>query len=191
MYVAFEGIDTAGKSTQIDLLRHRYPHAIFTKEPGGSELGRTLRELLLSEHTFSTRAEALLFLADRAEHIDKVIHPHNEHDLIISDRSLVSGLAYAHPDLPLPFLIEANLFAVNHIVPDLVIMLKLSPDELAKRLSTKQHDGIEKRGIDYLLAIQERMEEMITRIKAHPLILDAALSRDELHTLITERLSQN
>ena len=65
MYVVIEGIDTAGKSTQLDILKKNHPQAIFTKEPGGTKLGLTLRELALSGKASSPIAEMFLFLADQ------------------------------------------------------------------------------------------------------------------------------
>ena len=89
LYLALEGIDTCGKSTQIELLKRRFPRAIFTKEPGGSVLGKELRDILLHGNITSKKAEFLLFLSDRAEHIERVIAPRLG-NLIISDRSLIS-----------------------------------------------------------------------------------------------------
>ncbi|MCK4874452.1 MAG: dTMP kinase, partial [Sulfurimonas sp.] len=84
MYIAIEGIDTAGKSTQIDAVSKNFPEAIVTKEPGGTEIGKEIRELVLSARAQSKKAEFLLFLADRAEHIKEVIEPNLE-KMIISD----------------------------------------------------------------------------------------------------------
>lgn len=183
MYVVIEGIDTAGKSTQIAMLRQAFPDALFTKEPGGSPLGQTLRTMLLETHDYSPRAEFFLFLADRAEHIDKVLRPARDR-LIISDRSLVSGIAYADPSLDRSFLIDANRFSVDGLFPDKTVMLKLSPDELARRLAAKTHDGIEQRGIDYLLSIQSRMETTIGELDLPSLILDASLPVARIHDRI-------
>ena len=95
MYIALEGIDTAGKSTQIQALSKKFPDAIITKEPGATEIGKEIREMLLSARVESKKAEFLLFLADRAEHMLKVIEPNINTKMIISDRSAVSGVAYA------------------------------------------------------------------------------------------------
>ena len=86
MYIALEGIDLVGKSTQLQMLKNQYKNAIFTKEPGATKLGKQIRELVLSKNDFSKEAELFLFLADRAEHFAKVIKPHLNR-LIISDRS--------------------------------------------------------------------------------------------------------
>ena len=73
MYVVIEGIDTAGKSTQLEILKNKFPNAIFTKEPGGTALGIKLREMILNGEPSSKTAEMFLFLADRAEHTQEII----------------------------------------------------------------------------------------------------------------------
>lgn len=172
MYVALEGIDTCGKSTQIAALREHFPQAIFTKEPGGSALGATLRELILQAHTqnhISKEAEFFLFLADRAEHIDKIIKP-NMHRLIIADRSLISGIAYAKD---LPESSSINLLSTQGIVPDLCFVFVIDEPTLQARLGTKTKDSIEMRGIDYLLAIQDRIIQVAHSTAKHTIEIDA------------------
>ena len=85
MYIAIEGIDTSGKSTQISKLAKHFPDAIITKEPGATDIGKEIREMVLSARAKSKKAEFLLFLADRAEHIQEVIEP-NLDKMIISNR---------------------------------------------------------------------------------------------------------
>lgn len=187
MYVALEGIDTCGKSTQIAALREHFPQAIFTKEPGGSALGATLRELILQAHTssqpsaspISKEAEFFLFLADRAEHIDKIIKP-NLHKLIIADRSLISGIAYAN-DLESRAI---NLACTQGIVPDLCFVFVIDKPTLQVRLGTKTKDSIEMRGIDYLLAIQDRIIQVAHSTAKHTIEIDA--TKDIAH--ITQEL---
>jgi len=94
MYIAIEGIDTSGKSTQIQELEKYFQEAIITKEPGATEIGKEIREIVLNAKAKSKKAEFLLFLADRAEHVEEVVEP-NLGKMIISDRSAVSGVAYA------------------------------------------------------------------------------------------------
>lgn len=188
MYVAIEGIDTAGKSTQIAMLKQKYPEAIFTLEPGGSELGKKIREVLLeSEMSLSAQAEFLLFLCDRAEHIQKVIKP-NMNQLIFSDRSLISGIAYAK-EMTMQKSIELNLFATEGIKPDIVVVLELCKEELHKRLSSKKQDKIELRGIEYLLEIQQRMIEISQRLGVKLLRIDAGLSKEEIFKQLCANLS--
>lgn len=188
MYVAIEGIDTAGKSTQISLLKEAYSQALFTLEPGGSELGKKLRKILLeSDVGLSERAEFLLFLSDRAEHCSKVLFPNRER-LIISDRSLISGIAYAKA-LSLEEVIAFNLFATQNLKPDIVILLELTKDELQKRLQAKKQDSIELRGIEYLLEIQDRMVLATQKLGVRLERIDASLGIEEIHTRIKKALS--
>lgn len=174
MYVALEGIDTCGKSTQIAALREHFPQAIFTKEPGGSALGATLRDIILQSHNhasshISKEAEFFLFLADRAEHIAKIIKP-NLDRLIIADRSLISGIAYAKD---LPESSSINLLSTQGIVPDLCFVFVIDEPTLQARLGTKTKDSIEMRGIDYLLAIQDRIIHTAHNTAKHTIEIDA------------------
>lgn len=178
MYIIIEGIDTAGKSTQLEILNKKYPDAIFTKEPGGTELGVDLRQMVLSGRAKSKVAEMLLFLADRAEHTEEVIKQ-NKDKVVISDRGFVSGIAYAK-DFPIDMTIELNKIALDGEMPDKLIMLELSPEELQNRLNAKENDAIELRGIDYLLEIQTRMKTVIESLDIDALIIDASKSIDEI-----------
>ncbi len=178
MYIVIEGIDTAGKSTQLDILQKKYPDAIFTKEPGATEIGKELREMVLSGRAKSKMAEMFIFLADRAEHIEEVILP-NKDNLVISDRSLISGIAYAK-DMPLEIVTSLNLMATNNTLPSHVVLLELSREELTKRLSAKENDSIESRGIDYLLDIQDRLKQSIQLLELNHIFIDASDSIDDI-----------
>lgn len=162
MYVVIEGIDTAGKSTQLEILKQKYPEAIFTKEPGGTEIGVKIREMVLNGEAKSKVAEMFLFLADRAEHSYEVVKK-NPDNIIISDRGFLSGIAYAKT-APLEIAISLNIMALNGAMPDKIIILELTKEELEYRLSQKEQDSIEKRGSQYLLDIQSRMIEAINMI---------------------------
>jgi dTMP kinase len=162
MYVVIEGIDTAGKSTQLDILKQKYPEAIFTQEPGGTDIGIKLRKMVLNGEAKSKVAEMFLFLADRAEHIFTIIKKHPD-QIIISDRGFLSGIGYAKT-APLEIAISLNIMALNGAMPDKVIILKLSKEELEYRLNQKEQDTIEKRGSLYLLSIQTRMLDAINMI---------------------------
>ncbi|MDD2369781.1 MAG: dTMP kinase [Sulfuricurvum sp.] len=186
MYIAIEGIDTAGKSTQIEALRSIFPDALVTKEPGGTAAGIEIRNMVLHGNLTSKTAELLLFLADRAEHTEAVILP-NMNKLIISDRSAVSGMAYASvQDLcDESTLVMLNRLATNGTLPDTVFILKLTPEELAYRLSQKEHDAIESRGIDYLLRIQESLIASAYALGIQTHVIDATQSIDIITNEIT------
>lgn len=175
MYIAIEGIDTAGKSTQIARLKEAYPDAVITKEPGATNIGKTIREIVLSGEVQSKKAEFLLFLADRAEHMQEVIRPNFE-KLVISDRSVVSGVAYAlvQESISKDEILSLNAFATDGIYPQKLFLLQLSEKELSFRLSQKELDGIEARGTAYLLQIQAALIEAAETLGIELIVIDAS-----------------
>lgn len=181
MYVAIEGIDTAGKSTQIEKLRAVFPDAVFTKEPGGTAIGQEIRSMVLHGDIRSKMAELFLFLADRAEHTERVVL-NNAGKLIISDRSAVSGIAYAtvRNSAPMDVLVHLNRLATQNTLPEKIFILKLEKDVLEYRLSQKEHDAIESRGSDYLLSIQEALIEASKALEIETHIIDASQSIENI-----------
>ena len=188
MYILFEGIDGAGKSTQIARLAAAYPQAIVTKEPGGTKLGKNLREILLKENDLDKRAEILLFLADRAEHFGKIIKP-NSNKMILSDRGFVSGMAYALAGGNFSFeeLLSLNKFALQGNFPQKIVFFKADESTLRSRLNSRaQMDGIEARGFGYLLKVQDAMEEILQKLDARYVTIDAAWDEEKITNLIKE-----
>jgi len=187
MYIALEGIDTAGKSTQIELLKKEFENFVFIKEPGFTKFGEKIRQIIFHDD-ISKKAELFLFLADRAETIEKVVKP-NLKQPIISDRSVISGIAYAMEFFDFNMLVNLNKFATDGIFPEFVIILKLDKNTLQNRLSQKSHDNIEKRGIDYLLNIQDNMVEVCNRLEIPYILIDASGSIDEINFRIKKVIS--
>ncbi len=188
MYVIFEGIDGVGKSTQIARLAAVFPQAIVTKEPGGTKLGENLREILLKENNLDKRAEILLFLADRAEHFGKIIKP-NLDKMILSDRGFVSGMAYALAGGNFSFdeLLNLNKFALQGNFPQKIVFFKADESTLRSRLGSRaQMDGIEARGFAYLLRVQDAMEEILQKLDARYVTIDAAMDEEKITNLIKE-----
>lgn len=188
MYVIFEGIDGAGKSTQIARLAAAFPQAIVTKEPGGTKLGENLREILLKENGLDKRAEILLFLADRAEHSGKIIKP-NSDKMILSDRGFVSGMAYALAGGNFSFeeLLSLNKFALQGNFPQKIVFFKADENTLRSRLGSRaQMDGIEARGFEYLLRVQDAMEEILQKLDVRYVTIGAAWDEEKITNLIKE-----
>lgn len=188
MYILFEGIDGAGKSTQIARLAAAYPQAIVTKEPGGTKLGENLREILLKENDLDKRTEILLFLADRAEHFGKIIKP-NSNKMILSDRGFVSGMAYALAGGNFSFeeLLNLNEFALQGNFPQKIVFFKADESTLRSRLNSRaQMDGIEARGFAYLLRVQDAMEEILQKLGVRYVTIDAAWDEEKITNLIKE-----
>ncbi len=183
MYLIFEGVDTSGKSTQAALLKESCPDAVLTREPGGTKLGTEIRRLILHEGVQNHKTELFLFLADRAEHYAEVIAP-NRDRLVISDRGFISGIAYAmanHPEYRLDFLLDLNRFALDDTLPDLVILLKTDEALIRRRMGEKAEDMIEKRGIDYLLQVQQNMIDILKKINIKYHIYDASEPIESIH----------
>lgn len=183
MYIIFEGIDTCGKSTQIELFRQKNRDIVITKEPGGTDFGLHVREILLnSALKLSKKAEMMLFLADRAEHFSQIIKPNRE-KLILSDRGFISGMAYAlssDESLDFEFLYKLNCFVLDGVLPSKIVFFKMDKATLKSRLNAKEHDAIEKRGIEYLLLVQDKMEEIIGKIGINTLTLEASAPKESL-----------
>jgi dTMP kinase len=185
MYIIIEGIDTCGKSTQIELLKNKYSQIITTKEPHDVNI----REMILNGSLTSNNAEMFLFLADRSEHFEKIIKP-NLNQLIVSDRGFISGIAYAmmNKSSNIKQLIELNKIALSNQMPDLVILFNIDKQTLLSRISTKRQDNIEKRGIDYLLKIQDNMKIVLKMLNINYIEIDSKKTINEIHSIIIKTL---
>ena len=189
MYIAIEGIDTAGKSTQIARLAEAFPDAVITKEPGATKIGEKIRDIVLSGEVQSAKAEFLLFLADRAEHMQEVVRP-NLDKLVISDRSVVSGVAYAlvQESISQTAILHLNRFATDGNYPEILFLLQLSEKELTFRLSQKELDGIELRGTEYLLGIQDALIKAAELLEIELVIIDASNTIEDITEEIINKI---
>lgn len=178
-YVVIEGIDTTGKSTQITFLKSHYKNAIFTKEPSDSDFGNIIRKLAL-HGDISNLTQTMLFLADRAHHTESIITS-NANRLIISDRSLISGIAYAD-SLPFDLALQINRTVAK--IPDLCVILVSNEAILRERLSQKENDNIESRGIEYLLEVQKRIIKVSEALGVKTLKIPCDKPQDEILELI-------
>ena len=154
-FVVLEGGDGSGKSTQRELLvawlRESGIEAVATHEPGGSELGVSLRKLLLDGGAITPRAEALLMAADRAQHIADVIRPALARSVwVVSDRHVPSSLVYQGVvrDLGVDAVGALSVFAADGLVPDLVVVLDVD-DATAERRRSPGADRLEREGGEF------------------------------------------
>ncbi len=134
MFVTFEGPEGAGKSTAIRAisaqLTERGLDVVTTREPGGGPLGQRIRQMLLEEGSVSPETELLLFLADRANHVETIIQPAlDAGKFVLCDRHADSTIVYQGygRGLDLEFLKAANRFATKGLVPDLTLLFDLDP----------------------------------------------------------------
>ena len=169
-FIVIEGIDGCGKTTQIDELSKWLPKSglikkgsklITTREPGGSLLGQKLRRLILDNNSNiepSSLAELLLYSADRAEHVSKIISPAlNNSDWVISDRFSDSTLAYQGYGRNINLEIIKNIESIvcQGEYPDLTFFLEISPEESIFRRKNQIPDRIESEGIKFLEKVNE------------------------------------
>jgi dTMP kinase len=137
LFVSFEGIDRSGKSTQARMLLDALGAAgVQAREPGGTELGERLRELLKSSTPMTPRAEALLFAAGRAQLVAEVVRPALDAGrVVVSDRYVDSSLAYqgGARGLGLEEVARVNEWATGGLTPDLTFLLEVDPDTAAAR----------------------------------------------------------
>lgn len=152
-YVAFEGAEGCGKSSQAARLATALG-AVLTRETGGTEIGRRIRAILhdTTVTDLAPRAEALLTAADRAQHLTQVVVPAlaaGRH--VVSDRSVHSALAYQGfgRELPIDELRRVNDWAIGGRWPDLVILLDVAPERLAERMRGRDLDRFEQEPDDF------------------------------------------
>lgn len=156
MFIAFEGIDGSGKSTQLVLLEkyliNRGKKVIKVREPGGTILGEKIRDLLLN-FNMNKRSELLLFLASRAQLVEEVIRPSIEKGyFVLADRFSDSSIAYqgGARNLGKDLVEKLNIFATNGIFPDIVFFIDIPVQMAVRRMKEKEKDRIEKEGEDFL-----------------------------------------
>jgi dTMP kinase len=186
MFVSFEGLDGSGKSTQAELLRTRLEadgaEVVATREPGGTELGERLRDLVLHGGHVSPWAEALMYAASRAQHVDEVIRPALERGAaVVCDRYVDSSVAYqgVGRGLGLERVLELNLDAVGGLLPGRTFLLLLDPVEAPTRLSG-EHDRLEREDDDFRARVDAGYRELAARFPERIVALDGTLPAEEL-----------
>jgi dTMP kinase len=186
MFISFEGLDGSGKSTQADLLRARLEadgiEVVSTREPGGTELGEGIRNLVLHGGHVGPWAEALLYVAARAELVDEVIRPALERGAaVICDRYVDSSIAYqgVGRELGLDRVLDLNLAAVGGLLPDRTFLLELDPREVPSRIS-RHHDRLERAGDDFRERVAAGYRQLAERFPERIVVLDATRPADEL-----------
>lgn len=186
MFVTFEGLDGSGKTTQAELLRARLEaegvEVVLTREPGGTELGERIRALLLHGGHVSPWAEALLYGASRAQHVEEVIRPALERGAwVVCDRYVDSSVAYqgAGRELGLDCVLELNLTAVGGLMPDRTFLLLLDPGDVHRRLGG-EHDRLERAGDEFRRRVDAGYRELARRHPERIVVLDASRPAEEL-----------
>ena len=198
LFVTFEGGDGAGKSTQAALLeewlRKRGENVLRTREPGGTDLGVELREIILHRPGHIVpRAEALIYAADRAHHIATVVRPALERgDVVVQDRYLDSSVAYqgAGRTLDAVEVRSLSLWAAEGLLPDLTVLLDLDESEGRRRLDAARtlYDRLEAEKAEFHQRVREAYLELADAEPDRFLVLDARRAPEDLAADIRDRV---
>ncbi|WP_432944485.1 dTMP kinase [Kribbella sp. CA-253562] len=195
LFIALEGGEGAGKSTQAALLvkwlQERGQHVLLTREPGATDLGKTLRQIVLDPATgdISHRAEALIYAADKAEHVDSVIKPAlKAGSVVITDRYVDSALAYqgSGRDLDVSDVERVNRWATDDLRPNLTVLLDLPPKSGLGRFEGR--DRIEAQSADFHERVRAAFLELAAAEPQHYLVVDATQDREQIAEQIQARL---
>ncbi|TKT02006.1 dTMP kinase [Streptomyces lasalocidi] len=197
-FIALEGGDGAGKSTQAEALaewiRAKGHEVVLTREPGATPVGKRLRSILLdvSSAGLSHRAEALLYAADRAEHVDTVVRPALERGaVVISDRYVDSSVAYqgAGRDLSPVEIARISRWATNGLVPHLTVLLDVSP-ETARERFTEAPDRLESEPAEFHARVRSGFLTLAASDPGRYLVVDAGQEPEGVTTVIRHRLDR-
>ena len=192
----FEGGDGVGKTTQVDLLeswlRDRGETVVRTREPGGTPLGTQLRELLLHGEHVDPRAEALLYAADRAQHVADVVKPALvAGKVVLQDRYIDSSVAYqgAGRVLGAAEIAQLSEWATGSLEPDLTVLLDLDPGVAAARRhrGRDSEDRLEREARAFHEAVRDGFLARAERAPERYLVLDASADPQTLHQDIAKR----
>ena len=194
MFVTFEGLDGSGKTTQLDLLRRSLAadglEVVATREPGGTPLGERIRELLLGGDEMAPWAEAALFTAARAEHVERLIRPALERGaIVLSDRFVDSSIAYqgGGRGLGLDTVLELNLRATAGLLPDATFLLRLDPSTALARVKG-DHDRIEREVDEFRLRVDAAYRELAERFPERITAVDGRLPPERIAEVVRERV---
>lgn len=197
LFITFEGIDGVGKSTQADLLETYLAGlgrtVTRTFEPGGTELGKSIRQLLLHSGHVDPRAEALLYAADRAHDVATVIRPALEQgQVVIGDRYLDSSVAYqgAGRVLGASEVRDLSVWATQGLLPNLTVLLDLDAEAAVARRSKTgtAPDRLEREKVDFFEAVRACYLDLAAAEPERFLVVDANDSLDSIQSKIRGRI---
>jgi dTMP kinase len=186
VFVTLEGIDGSGKSTVAPLLAERLRsegrEVVLTREPGGTALGEAIRDLLLHGGHVAPWAEAALYAASRAQHVDELIRPSlGRGATVVCDRYLDSSVVYqgVGRGLGAEQVLELNLAVVGGLLPDLTVLLRIDPRAAAGRMGGSL-DRIEREGAPFLEQVHDAYDQLVARSPERWLAVDATRTPAEI-----------
>jgi dTMP kinase len=194
MFVTFEGVDWSGKSTQAALLAgwlaEEGRKVLLTREPGGTPVAEAVRDVVLHGHDMTPWAEAALYAAARADHVEHAIRPALERgDDVVCDRYIDSSVAYQGIGRGLgeDRVRELNLMVTRGLLPDRTFLVLLDPDE-ARRRGAGRPDRIEREGDDFWQRVDEGFRALAAAFPERIVPLDGSRSPDEIAEEVREHV---
>jgi dTMP kinase len=195
LFIALEGGDGAGKSSQAALLSDWLESlgrtVLLTHEPGGTEIGQAIRQVLLHGEHVTPRAEALLFAADRGHHVETVIRPALARGVVVvTDRYMDSSIAYQGTgrDLAPDDVERLSRWATRELLPDLTVVLDVTPG-VGRARRGEVHDRLESEPDTFHAAVRQGFLDLAARDPQRYLVVDATGSAEQIHRAVRERVS--
>ena len=196
-FISFEGIDGCGKSTQIKLLEKYFAKQkksfVKTEEPGGTEGANEIRKILLKENNFkwSVETEAMLFMAARNDHIEKVIRPAIEDNkIVICDRFMDSTIVYQGMRSRQAEKFSLMLFECIGIIPDITFLIDMEPEVALDRALSRatDEDRFENYGINFQRQLRQNFLDIANRHTERIKIIDGSQSAQKVFARIIKSI---
>jgi len=194
MFVTFEGVDWSGKSTQAALLAgwlsEEGRQVLLTREPGGTPVAEAVRDVVLHGHDMTPWAEAALYAAARADHVEHAIRPALDRgEDVVCDRYIDSSVAYQGIGRGLgeDRVRDLNLLVTRGLLPDRTFLVLLDPEE-ARRRGAGQPDRIEREGDDFWRRVDDGFRALAAEFPERIVSLDGSRSPDEIAEEVREHV---
>ena len=197
-FITFEGIDGSGKSTQarllLDHMNNSGVETILVREPGGTNISESIREILLhsSSSQMGDRTESLLMTASRAQLTQEVIIPNiDQGKFVIADRYSDSTLAYqgGGRNLDIEWLIELNNYATFTLLPDITFFVDIRPEEALRRQGSDK-DRIEGEGIEFQTRVRKTYQILAERFNDRYVIIDGYAEKGDIHQKVLNEMKR-